>query len=73
MGFKPRKTDKVIYQWEMTVEQREALDTMARLMNKTVDEWLREAVREKIESDGNLLAWVRRIEANRKKYGKKAF
>ena len=49
------------YPFEMTEEQLEALETMAGLRKMTVQDWLREAVRNQIESDGHFHYWAKFI------------
>jgi hypothetical protein len=43
----------------MTDEQYEALETMSELRQMTVGDWIRDAIRNQIESDGHRLYWVK--------------
>lgn len=81
MGLKPRRrrVGKTLTitsgdNGTMTVgfndEQSKAIYSMASLLHTTPEKYIREAIKDKIELDGQLIGWARRIEKNERKRNK---
>lgn len=82
MGLKPRRrrVGKTLTitsgdDGTMTVgfndEQSKAIYNMASLLHTTPEQYIRDALKEKIESDGQLIGWARRMERAAKRAEKR--